>query len=142
MKSGNGKSVVHVPSHQEVIDWQAQLRRALFEALDANVIREVVGAMVEKAKKGDIAAARLVLTYAVGNPTVNVKNAVFMGGNGHAGVGPGAGLNPSPNPNPAPLPAAPTRALPGTPEKFDVLANRAQGGKALFDSRDRVRSGD
>lgn len=107
-----------VPGREETLSWQLQMRQALFEALDQDAIREVVGALVEKAKKGDIQAARLLLTYAVGSPTVNVKNAVFVDGQR------------------TPLPSPPTKALPRTNGKIEALGKRATNGNELFDSRD------
>lgn len=98
------------------------MRQAVFEALDEDAIRDVIGGMVEKAKKGDVGAARLLLNYAVGNPTVQVKNAVIMQG------------DPS-----RPLPAAPTHELPGTSAKLRILHERAQSGRELYDGRDAER---
>lgn len=106
------------PDAQSVQSWQAQMRRAVFEALDQDAIRDVVGAMVDKAKKGDIQAARLLLTYAVGSPTVHVKNAVIV-----------------PD-QPAPLPTPPSKATPGTELRMVDLATRAERGLPLHDPRD------
>lgn len=111
------------PDKGSVASWQAQMRQAMFEALDQDAIREVVAAMLDRAKKGDIQAARLLLTYAVGSPTVNVKNAVFVDGQR------------------APLPSPPTRALPRTNGKLEALGRRAANGNPLFDPRD-ARHGD
>jgi hypothetical protein len=84
---------------------------------------------VEKAKKGDIQAAKLILTYAVGNPTVNVRNAVIVPGGSQARTD--AGL--------APLPPARTEALPGTEDKFAVLTRRARNGQPLHINGDGER---
>jgi hypothetical protein len=46
----------------------ALLKSALYEALTAEEIAAVVQAMLEKARGGDVAAARLILGYAVGKP--------------------------------------------------------------------------
>jgi hypothetical protein len=120
-------------SAPSVADWQARLRVALFEALDPDAIREVVAALVDKAKKGDIQAARLLLTYAVGSPTVSVKNAVIMA-NG---------------PPRSPIPATRTQSLPGPPAGDDggddpmrseverIFAGRQARLAAVPESKDR-----
>ena len=108
-----------------VHSWQSQMREAVFEALDAQAIRDVVGAMVEKAKKGDIQAARLLLAYAVGSPTVHVKNAVIQV------------PDRDPEGYPAtPLPTAPSKGLPRTDLKFADMQRRAANGQPLADPRD------
>ena len=112
------------PDAQTVQSWQAQMRQAVFEALDQDAIRDVVGAMVEKAKKGDIQAARLLLTYAVGSPTVHVKNAVIMPSHDAEGY-------PT-----APLPAPPSKAPPGSSLRMVDMAARAERGAPLVDPRD------
>jgi hypothetical protein len=102
----------------------------MFEALDEGAIREIVEALVAKAKAGDLPAARLLLTYAVGQPGVTVRgNAVIVQGGGQARTD--AGL--------APLPAAPTVALPGTESKVDAMARRAANGQPLCVARDAAR---
>jgi hypothetical protein len=108
----------------EIQDWQATLRQALFEALDSDAVRDVVTALVEKAKKGDIQAARLLLTYAVGTPNVSVKNAVIVNGETAA------------------LPTRPARSLPGTTDRLDDYARRARNGQPMFDRRDRTHERD
>ncbi len=46
----------------------AKLRAALFHAVSTGDIKEVVGALIDKAKGGDVAAAKLVLQYTLGDP--------------------------------------------------------------------------
>jgi len=46
----------------------ANLRQALLEAVAPEDLRAIIGKMVEAAKQGDVAAARLVLAYGVGKP--------------------------------------------------------------------------
>lgn len=46
----------------------AQLKAALYEALSESDIAAVAQTMVKRAVEGDVAAARLVLEYAVGKP--------------------------------------------------------------------------
>lgn len=111
------------PDARTVQSWQSQMRQAVFEALDADAIRDVVGAMVEKAKKGDIQAARLLLTYAVGSPTVHVKNAVIV-------------QEQDAMTSAVPLPAVPSRGLPRTDLKFVDMEKRAANGQPIFDPRD------
>ena len=45
-----------------------ELRRALLDAVTAEDLAAVIKALVVKAKDGDVQAARLVLSYAVGPP--------------------------------------------------------------------------
>jgi hypothetical protein len=99
----------------------------MFEALDEGAIREIVEALVAKAKAGDLPAARLLLTYAVGQPGVTVRgNAVIVQGGGQARTD--AGLEP--------LPSRPTLAIPGSDSKAEVMARRAANGQPLCDPRD------
>lgn len=46
----------------------AELRSALFAAVSADDLRAVVAAMLSQAKRGDVAAAKLILSYTVGKP--------------------------------------------------------------------------
>ena len=46
----------------------AAFRAALIDAVGEDGLRDVARAMVEKARSGDVAAARLVLAYDVGRP--------------------------------------------------------------------------
>jgi len=46
----------------------AKLRQAMLEALMPDDLRAILAQMVEAAKQGDVAAARLVLAYGVGKP--------------------------------------------------------------------------
>lgn len=106
------------PNKETVADWQVRMRQAFLANVDEACIADVVKAMVEKARKGDLAAARLLLTYAIGSPTVMVENALIVGGS--------AGLDPTPR---ATMP-------PGTPEKIDLMSERAKRGLPLTDPRD------
>jgi len=45
-----------------------RLRVALFRAVKVGDVRGIIGAMVERAKGGDVAAAKLVLQYTLGEP--------------------------------------------------------------------------
>jgi hypothetical protein len=49
-----------------------QLRKAVLEAVQEEDVRDILRAMVIKAKEGDVAAAKVVLGYAVGKPTETV----------------------------------------------------------------------
>ena len=46
----------------------AQLRQAVFQAISRESVGDVVHALVERAKNGDVAAAQLVLEYTLGEP--------------------------------------------------------------------------
>ena len=46
----------------------AALRRALLDAVTEEDVRALAGALLEKAKGGDVAAARLIMPYLVGPP--------------------------------------------------------------------------
>jgi hypothetical protein len=46
----------------------ARLRKAALEAVSDQDVQEIIGALKEKAKAGDVAAAKLVLSYSVGKP--------------------------------------------------------------------------
>jgi hypothetical protein len=46
----------------------AKLRTALFRAVQAGDIEEVLAALLAKAKRGDIPAAKIVLGYTLGEP--------------------------------------------------------------------------
>lgn len=58
-KGGNGN-----PYGQRLL----QLRTALYKSVTPEDIQEVMAAMVAAAKKGDVAAAKLALSYTVGEP--------------------------------------------------------------------------
>ena len=47
----------------------AKLRSALIRAVSPEDMREMVQALVARARGGDVAAAKLVLSYAVGRPS-------------------------------------------------------------------------
>lgn len=113
---------VSPPDPSSVQSWQLSLRQAMFEALDPDSVREIVRTLVAKAKAGDLAAARLVLSYAVGGTTVQVKHAVIVNNN-----------------EPPPLPTAPSRGLPGTDLKLVDMAARAERGLPACDPRDLTR---
>ncbi len=46
----------------------AKLRAALIRAIDARDVAEIMRGVIERAKSGDLAAARLVLLYCTGEP--------------------------------------------------------------------------
>jgi len=46
----------------------AKLRGALLRAVKVGDVRGIITAMIEKAKSGDVAAAKLVLQYTLGEP--------------------------------------------------------------------------
>jgi hypothetical protein len=118
-----GKSTP-VPTGSEVAQWMARLRAALFEAVTEDDIREIAAGLVRKAKAGDLAAAKLLMTYVLGggNNVTKVQQAVIVQDHGGAL---------------APLPAPPVRVLPGTADKVEAMARRAANGQELFHAKDR-----
>jgi len=46
----------------------AKLRAAMFRAVKVGDVKAIIGAMIDKAKGGDVAAAKLVLQYTMGEP--------------------------------------------------------------------------
>jgi len=106
--------------------WMVKLRTALFEAVTEDDIREIAEGLVKRAKEGDLQATRMLFSYVLGGSSVNVKQALIV--QQHGGT-----LEP--------LPAPPTKALPGTGEKFDVLAKRAANGQVLFHPKDGTHGG-
>jgi hypothetical protein len=51
----------------------AELRKALLEAVGTDRIRTIVESMIQRAEKGDVAAAKLVFQYTVGKPAPAVE---------------------------------------------------------------------
>lgn len=47
-----------------------ELRKSLYAAISTNDVQEILAAMIEGAKKGDVQAAKLVLGYVVQQPTM------------------------------------------------------------------------
>jgi hypothetical protein len=109
------------PSPVDVASWMTRLRTALFENVSEDDIAEIARSLVAKAKAGDLAATRLLMSYVMGGAGMNIKQAVIVQGQPMS-----------------PLPAAPTVSLPHTPEKLDVMARRAAAGQPLCDPRDKL----
>lgn len=65
---------------QKVGDWMLTLRAALFDAVSENDMRDIAKALVRKAKDGDMQAVRMLFSYVIGAPNVNVENAVIVAG--------------------------------------------------------------
>jgi len=98
----------NVPARQpDIIGWQAQMCDVVLEEINADAMRDVIRAMVEKAKGGDLPAARLILSYAVGSP----------------------GRRDREDPGPTP-------AMAGSNEKIEVLARRRAAGLPLHQNGD------
>ena len=108
----------------DAVSWQARMRTAFFEGVTEDDMREIVQGLVKKAKSGDMSAIRMLLSYGIGSPNVNIKNAVVVQGHQQ---------------ELAPLPTAPCQVLPATTDKVDTLAMRAANGQPLFDPRDSRR---
>jgi hypothetical protein len=79
---------------------------AVLESITTDDIRTILRAIVKRAGEGDLQAARLILSYAVGNPAT-----VERGG-------------------PASEPA-PTEVRPGSRQKIEILARRYANGQEL-----------
>ena len=62
------------PHHRRV----AELRAALLDAVSAEDLRAIVGKLIERAKAGDIVAAREVLDRIFGRPNQPIEGAVFV----------------------------------------------------------------
>lgn len=67
-------------------DWMLKLRQALFDAVKEADVKEIAEGLVKRAKEGDMAATRLLLTYVAGGaqPTIKINKAMVVNGNGHA----------------------------------------------------------
>lgn len=85
----------------DIASWQARMRAAVLDVVDESAVRDVLKAIIERAKNGDIQAARMILSYAVGNPS-----------KGDQADGP-------------------TAAKPGTRAKLNALAYRHLNGSPL-----------
>lgn len=110
------------PTAETVLDWQTRMRMAFIEGLGEADMKEVVKGLVNQAKAGDMAAIRMVLSYAVGTPSAR-------------------GADSCEELPPAPIPKVISKALPRTPEKLTAFAKRAANGEALFHVED-ARHGD
>jgi hypothetical protein len=53
----------------DIATWQSRMRAIVLEEVSESEIREVLRAVLNRAKAGDLQAARLVLQYAVGSPS-------------------------------------------------------------------------
>lgn len=91
-------------------EWQASMRAAFVEGVSADDMRQIAKGLVERAKKGDRNATDLLFRYVLGDPKVTVQNAVMM--------------------------TAPTGARPGTTDKLQIMAMRAEKGLPLSTSGD------
>jgi len=97
-----------VPARQpDIIGWQAQMCDIVLEEINGDAMRQVIRAMVAKAKGGDLPAARLILSYAVGSPGRR-----------------------------DPEERGPTPAVAGSNEKIEVLARRRAAGLPLHQNGD------
>jgi len=91
----------------DVQSWQARMRAVVLDTIDEGEIREILRAVMAEAKKGDLQAARLILSYAVGNSATQASAV-----------------------------PAPTAARGGSREKLDVLAWRHANGLPLHENGD------
>lgn len=100
-----------------VAGWQAELRQAAFNSVNAGDVAEIVKAIVAKAKHGDPQSCKMVFEYLLGGkggaatPAIAVNNVQMNYG------GPAAGD---------------IAALPIRQAKLDRLRDRASNGEALF----------
>ena len=88
----------------DVAAWQAKMRAVFLETVSADDVADILQAIMAQAKKGDLPAARFVLSYCVGNPARQESPTREQG---------------------------PTAARPGTARKLDVLAHRYANGLEL-----------
>ena len=99
-----------------VVDWMNGLRAAMFDAIGEQDIKDIVKGIVERTKKGDPAATKMVFEYVLGGksgppqPQININIEAD-------------------HPDP-------TKALRGSAAKVDVLARRLQNGQALHHPED------
>lgn len=97
--------------------WMASLREAAFNAIKEDDIKAIVQKQVEKAKEGDPQAVKLVFDlFLKGGPQSVTQNNLII----EADV----------------PPEEPTRAIRGSRDKVQVMAERARSGKALFHNKD------
>lgn len=99
-----------------VVGWQAELRQAAYNALSGDDVKEIVEAIVKKAKQGDPAACKMVFEYLLGG----------KGGPASPGTVNNVQVNYAGPPNDSP-PSRPIRQA-----KLDRLRERASNGEALF----------
>jgi hypothetical protein len=111
-ENGQARDLVHA-TPMDVNSWQARMRAAVLQSVGTDDIRDIMAAIVQKAKKGDLQAARLVLSYAVGNPPRGDGDPITDGRTD-----------------------APTGARPGSSAKLDVLARRVANGLPLHQNGD------
>jgi hypothetical protein len=107
MKEPKNDLGLHCATPADISSWQSRKRAIVLDTVDEQEVRDVLVAVLEKAKKGDLQAARLILAYAVGSP-------------------------PSREPNDP----GPTAAPAGSKAKLDVLAHRYAKGLPLHKNGD------
>jgi hypothetical protein len=117
----NKNSLVRTPPATGVPAWIDSLREAMFDAIKEEDIRQMMQTIVEKAKAGDAQSQKMVFEYVLGGGVKKIVNNNLI-------VPPAEA-----EPPPAPIP---TRALPRSPEKLDVLAQRVRNGQALHHPAD------
>ena len=103
---------IRIAGPADIATWQAKLRAVVLDVVTEDEIRDVMKAVLARAKAGDLAAARMILAYAIGNP---------------------------PKRDPEPGDAA-TRARPGSRAKVEALAYRHANGVDLHHPRDAAFS--
>lgn len=108
------KPGTELANQNDVPAWMAKMRAAMFNAVKESDITEIMAGVVERAKKGDAQAVKIVMEYIVGanKPPHSQTNVLIQQSD-------------------APQPAAPTRARIGTRAKVEVMAERARNGQSL-----------
>lgn len=108
-----------------VVGWQADLRQAAYNALNGDDVKQIVEAIVKKAKQGDPQACKMVFEY-------------LLGGKGS----PGAPASPSTVNNVQVNYTGPTKdspaAKPIRQARLEHLRERASNGEALFHREDAL----
>jgi hypothetical protein len=96
-----GDEPIRLAGPADIATWQAKMRAAVLDTVTEGEVREILKAIMERAKGGDMQAARMILAYAVGKPPREERA------------------------------DGPSRARPGTKRKLDALAYRHMNGASL-----------
>lgn len=104
---------------QVVPAWMQRMRDAAQKLLTPEVIEEIVGDQIRRARSGDQKAIRFVLDYLAGGQSF--KGATFIQNNNY---GDGAAAT------------KPTKALPGSDAKIRAMQKRAAAGLPLAQADD------
>ena len=101
--------------------WMQKMRDALFDGISEADMTAIMRKQVEKAKEGDVTAAKFVVDLVAAKPPT--KQTLII------------------NEAPAAAPSTPTTARAGTRGKLQVLADRAARGESLHHPDDNAGEG-